>query len=72
MDVSDIFYFSSARERGEGSPRRQVGGESVSIENPRRGGGFSRTGAEGLGGLNIYFGAEMSTKTLSVTWGLLG
>ena len=81
MDVSDIFYFFLLGE-GEGGVRGPGGGgRSVFflIENPRRGGGPSRTGgAEGLGGvcggsgggrraIFFCFGAEMSAKTFSGT-----
>ena len=46
MDVSDIFYFFSARVRGRGSPRRhEGGGGQFFIENPM--GGVSRGGPRG-------------------------
>ena len=73
VDVSDIFYFFCS---GKGNAESEVPwggrGDRFFIENPRRGGGVSSTGgAEGPGGclwqiwgggLNIFFGAEMSAK----------
>ena len=53
VSVQEFFTFS-ARERVRGSPRRREGGgDRISIENPRRGGGGLPTegeGAEGPGG----------------------
>ena len=76
VDVSDFFFLVG---EGEGRVRDGGrGGGQFFIENPRRGGGgFSGRGrgqgAErvsvanwgifGGGGLNIFFGAEMSTKS---------
>ena len=59
VDVSDIFKFFSARERGKESPRRWERGGQFFIESPRRGlpGGWGRRG-RGAGrvfGLNIFF-----------------
>ena len=43
VDVSDIFYFFSARGGGRVSPRRRAGwGDRFFIENPRRGGEAGR------------------------------
>ena len=52
MDVSDFFFFfCSGRGKGESEAPGEGGGDQFFIENPRRGGGFSRTGgAEGPGG----------------------
>ena len=62
-----IFFIFSARGGGWGSPRRREGwGIGFFIENPRREGGFFRTGGAGRvsaanwgefwgGGLNIFF-----------------
>ena len=69
MDVSDIFYFFSARGRGRGVQRAAGGGGgegTVFIENPRGGSGFQEgpRGREGIcselgnfggRGLNIFF-----------------
>ena len=70
MDVSDIFYcFRSGRGKGE-SEAPGGGGVDFLLKG---GGSPERDGAEGPGGclrrigelgggLNIFFGAEMSTK----------
>ena len=69
-----IFFIFSARGEGRESPRRREGEGVVFFENPRRGGSPAWGGAEGPGGclqrigefggggLNFFFGAEMSTK----------
>ena len=51
-DVSDIFYFFSARGGGRGSPRPPGGGCRFLIENPRGGGGLQEwpRGREGVCG----------------------
>ena len=76
VDVSDSVYFIfSARGWERESPRRHGGEGSIFIENHRRGvserergRGAGRVSAAnwgfGGGGLNIFFGAEMSTKVL--------
>ena len=75
VDISDFFF--SARGGGRLSQRRQEGGGRFFIDNPRRGGfqegdGVSRrvvwSELENLGGggLNIFFGAETSTKKVRV------
>ena len=71
------FFFFSSRGRGRGSLRRREGegGSGFFIESPK-GGNLQGRGAEGReglcgklehlgggGGQNIFFGAEMSTKT---------
>ena len=61
MDVSDIFYFFSARRRGRGSLSRQEGGVVgfFVIENPRTGGGGllgEGGGARGREGVCREFG----------------
>ena len=73
VDVPDIFYFFLLGE-GEGGVRgaRKGGGDPFFIEHPRRGGVpagaegpggcLRRIGEFGGGGLNIFFGAETSTK----------
>ena len=71
MDISDIFYFFSARERGRGRPGQQGGGGvGFLLKIPAKGVG-TRGGREGVcgefggggGGLNIFFrGAETPTK----------
>ena len=73
MDASDIFCFFLLGGGGRGSPRRRErGGDRFFVGNPR-GGGVSRGRGAGRvstakwrilggGGLNIFFGAEMSTK----------
>ena len=73
VDVSDIFFFFSARGRGKGSPRHREGG-TIFIENPRKGGvsraggGRGARGWEGVcgefgkGGQIFFFGAEFPTK----------
>ena len=66
----DICFFF-ARGGGRGNPRRWEGGRGGRdrfLLRISRGGGPSRTGGRGRegvcgeGGLNIFFGAEMSTK----------
>ena len=57
MDVSDIFYFFSARGRGRGSPGRQGGGVvRFVIENPRRGGGSPGGGGVSRGAGRVSAG----------------
>ena len=62
VDVSDILLFLCSGE-GKGTPRRQEGGVSVFIENPRTGGGgggFSQESApppEGPGG--FFFAGKL-------------
>ena len=74
----DIFYFFSARGGGGGSPRRQEGGGVHFLLKMPGGGGFPggaegpggclrRIGEFGRGGQNIFFGAEMSTKSPKLT-----
>ena len=83
VDVSDIFYFFSARGWGRGRSRRQEGGVvgfSLKIAGGgvslRTGGGFRGAGGCLRGifwaeGLNIsFFGAEIPTKFES--WGGFG
>ena len=41
VDVSDIFYFFCS---GRGKGESEAGGDSIFIENPRRGGGFLEEG----------------------------
>ena len=81
MDVSDTFYFFSARGGGRGSPKRgEGGGIGFLLKIPGEGGGrlFARRGRgqegacgefwtfwRGGGGLNIFFGAETSTTIVS-------
>ena len=70
-----FFFFCSGRGKGESAALGGGGRDRIFIENPRRGGGLQhrrgRWGREGVcgelgnfgvGGLNIFFGAEMSTK----------
>ena len=67
-----IFFFFSARERGRGVRGAGREGFLLFMENPMRGGlpgGWGRGGGAGRvfagnlgGGLNIFFGAEMSTE----------
>ena len=77
VDVSDIFYFVCSG-RGRGSPRRREGGGGIGFllkipggGSPAQEGPRGREGVCGdlgscLGGrLNIFFGAEMSTKQAS-------
>ena len=79
QDVSNIFYFFSARGGERGSPRRQEGGVDFLLKIPG-GGSPGGRGAEGPGGCLrrigdfggggeakyfFFFGAEMSTKILS-------
>ena len=74
MDVSDIFFLLGGGERESEEPRE---GGTIFIENPRRVGGFSRRGRGrggreagrvfagnfgGVGGENIFFGAESPTE----------
>ena len=47
VDVSDIFYFSSARGRGRGSPRGAEKGEDDFLLKIPGGGGGSRVGGGG-------------------------
>ena len=73
MDVSDIFYsFCSGEGKGK-SGGKEGGRARFFIENLTRGGGGSpkkgggARGREGVcgefgGGVNNFFGAEMSTK----------
>ena len=80
VDVSEIFFFCSGRGKGESEAPGGAGW--VSIENPRRrggGGGPRRGRGRGAGrvsaanwaiwGVAVYFvfGAETSTKSLSIT-----
>ena len=51
VDISDIFYFFSARGGVGGSPRHSGGGGSVFIQNPTRG-GVSRGRGRGAGRVN--------------------
>ena len=67
MDVSIFSIFFCSR-RGKGESEAPRGGGSIFVEIPMRG-GFSRGAGkvsaanwEMGGGLNIFFGAEMSTK----------
>ena len=78
VDVSEIFYFfvGSGKGKEESEAPGGGGGGFGFIENPRRGGGFPGEGPRGRegvcselgnffgggGALNIFFGAEMSTK----------
>ena len=68
VDVSDIFYFFSARGRGRGSPGRR-GGFLLKIPwkggSPKGGGGLREGVCWELGGGGakyFFWGAEMSTK----------
>ena len=68
MDVSDIFYFFSARG-GERGVRGAGAGDLFFIENPRRGGVLQEGRPGELGNLEkgggdnfLFCGAEMSTK----------
>ena len=72
-DVSDFVFFVSGAGKGRKSPRRKGGGVLL-LGNIERGKGVSEEGRwggallrwEGVAGrgvgLNIFFGAEMSTK----------
>ena len=82
VDVSDIFFFVFCSGRGKGeSEAPGEGRESIFIEIPMRGGGgllqegegprgregvYGKLGNLGCRGLNIVFGAEMSTKLSGV------
>ena len=77
VDVSDIFYFSllgegeggvrGAREGGGNFLLKMPGGGSGFQEGPRgRQGACSESGNLGGGGLNIFFGAETSTKFIDM------
>ena len=67
MDALDIFYFFCSGEgKGKSGATGRGGGSVFLIENPRRG-VSQRGGARGpgvsagnLGGVNIFFGAEMT------------
>ena len=69
VDVSD-FFFRRSEEGKEESEAPGRGGGRFSTENPRRKGGLpgGGRGLEGVcgelgGGVNIFFGAEMPTKS---------
>ena len=75
VDVSDIFYFFSARGGGRGSPRLWEGGrDRFLIENPRRGGvsrtedgrGLQRIGELGGVGAKYFFRGQNVHQVISV------